>query len=472
MASRCCFGSLPAHFQDLRQGSPRLGPQNHEAHLFNVGELEELRQGGPRLGPQNRAGCLFTVGELEPTVDMPTTGRHGGFRSPRPEARAVTIDCHEARRSTSAPPKSSGTRAAQLQSMQSFGILPDIDGGWGGRRQCPELPAEAPTRQESAKRAMRFRDIEGVMSKRHLSPQHSPSPNAKMDMQTIDIDAPGGLRQTPAKSPSAGILPWDSPSYSLTCPADYNRSPRSSPRVKSYNYFEQSLSAERYAKLIGRPHSVTDKPKGLCRMNLALELERREKFNPASLYDMEGPGGKGNHEPLSTASTTASGCSTPSLSSLALASVPANNLAITAQLENLDSVSVRNSSKAAALRFDLEDQKLSALHKRALAEGANEDELAIVIDSDNQKEAYIQLIVDKFDEKLRKQPAVMPLALRRVVASLIPNDVQIPEGLACDLRTAFRASALSIQKSQGLRRNRSPAPRYTSKRSPNCRSPR
>merc|ERR1719199_1165341 len=161
-----------------------------------------------------------------------------------------------------------------MLSMQSFGVLPDIDDGLGHRRRyrSPSPESATPNRQESAKRAIAFRDIEGVQSKRHLSPQHSPSPSATAAMKTIDIDARVGHGRTPgsARSPSKGILPMDSPSYSMTCPASYMGSPRVSPRGKSFNYFEEALSAERYAKLLGRPHTRTDK--GLRRM-------RREKFN-------------------------------------------------------------------------------------------------------------------------------------------------------------------------------------------------
>merc|ERR1719271_2376345 len=106
------------------------------------------------------------------------------------------------------------------------------------------------------------------------------------------------------------------------------------------------------------------------------------------------------------------------------------------------------------IRTELEDEKLSYLHRRALAEGANEDELADVIDSESQRDAYIQLILAKIRERARKQPGAMPLALRRVVASLLPNEEHIPDDMAQDLRTAVRASAQTIQRSQGARGHR------------------
>merc|ERR1719199_2296638 len=114
-----------------------------------------------------------------------------------------------------------------MLSMQSFGVLPDIDDGLGHRRRyrSPSPESATPNRQESAKRAIAFRDIEGVQSKRHLSPQHSPSPSAIAAVKTIDIDARVGHGRTPAISPSKGILPVDSPSYSMTCPS-YMGSPR------------------------------------------------------------------------------------------------------------------------------------------------------------------------------------------------------------------------------------------------------
>merc|ERR1712192_38977 len=201
-------------------------------------------------------------------------------------------------------------------------------------------------------------------------------------------------------------------------------------------------SAERYAKLLGRPHARTGK--GLCKM-------RREKFHPASIYDL---GGAKHHDPSSTASTTASECSTP------LSTRPAAPmLSIAAQLEGLDTVQCKleKEESLVSLQVELEDQKLSALHKRASAEGADQAELAIAMDAESQKDAYIQLILAKVREKSQKQPAAMPLALRRVVASLLPkNETQVLQGSVDDLRSALGASAHTIQKSQRMQRKRSP----------------
>jgi hypothetical protein len=219
-------------------------------------------------------------------------------------------------------------------------------------------------------------------------------------------------------------------------------SPRISPRGRSFDYFEEALTAERYAKLIGRPHALTDKRQGIRRMNLAFELERREK-------DFVMDFGK---DPSSTVSTTASGCSTPSLARSRQVSVRKYDVhAIASKLQDLESGESEAwlADRYAEVRFELQDLKVSLLHKRAVVEGASEDELASVMDSDSQRDSYIDLIMAKMQEKAQKPP--MPLALRRVVASVMPNAEYIPQEMAHDLRTAFRASAQTIQRSQRMR---------------------
>lgn len=124
-----------------------------------------------------------------------------------------------------------------------------------------------------------------------------------------------------------------------------------------------------------------------------------------------------------------------------------------------------------ALRAEFEDQKLSSLHKRALAEGAETDELDEVLDSENQKEAYIRLILYKMAEKAKRRPEAMPLALRRVVASLMPTEEHISEDMAQDFRTAVKTSVQKINKFQGPRCSRKNFSNYSPRRSPQ-RSPR
>jgi hypothetical protein len=124
-----------------------------------------------------------------------------------------------------------------------------------------------------------------------------------------------------------------------------------------------------------------------------------------------------------------------------------------------------------SLRAELEDQKLSSLHKRALAEGAESHELDEVLDSENQKEAYMRLILYKIGEKARRRPEAMPLALRRVVASLMPHEERNSEATSQDLRTAVKTSAQQVHKFQGPRCSRKNLHNYSPRRSPQ-RSPR
>lgn len=185
--------------------------------------------------------------------------------------------------------------------------------------------------------------------------------------------------------------------------------------------------------------------------------------------------GKENQIPQLPNSSTASECSTPvaaSVPSLASLAKSSSKQTLTdarsiASLESDLSSIPGCEEKLSALRCELDDQKLSVLHKRAMAEGAESEELDEVLDSEQQREAYIRLILCKMHQKTLKRPGAMPLALRRVVASLIPKSDAIPE----DLNFAVRASVETIHKFQGPRCQRKPTySNYSPRRSPR-RSP-
>merc|ERR1719387_1423296 len=92
-------------------------------------------------------------------------------------------------------------------------------------------------------------------------------------MECIDIDQRAGRkRSSSCRAAIQGILPLESPSFSLECVTEPLKA---SPRRRSLQYFEKSLEAERYARLIGRPHAGTLKE--IQRARLALELRRQKE---------------------------------------------------------------------------------------------------------------------------------------------------------------------------------------------------
>lgn len=230
----------------------------------------------------------------------------------------------------------------------------------------------------------------------------------------------------------------------MTHPVNGSSPPRASPRGRSGEYFEESLAAERYAKLICRPHASTDK--GFRERNLAMELSAVELERRGELCGKE----KCLPSSIGMTSTTASGCSTPSLFKSSSKQSMHDVHSIGSGFQDFETV-LSLQEKLAALQVELEEQKLSALHKRALAEGAGSDELDKVIDSENQKEAYIQLVLEKIGEKARKKPATMSLALRRVIASLGANEDCMVEDMMQDLQAAVSASTETVNKFQGAR---------------------
>lgn len=456
MASRCCFGALPTHLEELPQGL-RVGPMSRPS--FDVHSVAEGHRSP--LGEHN--------GQTDAPLNLKTEQRKYQHTSPSTRkgtprsSQLGAASCHE-RRATSAPPPSlsthdRGTHAAQLLSMQVFGVGFDIDNGLG-RRQCvsPEPIVEA----------RGSLGIEGIQSKKHfcgaLSPRHSPSACADRAMDTIDIDAHIGYGHTPCQKTCDGILPVSSPSYSMTCPPNLLASPRASPRGRCWNYFEETLSADRYAKLIGRPRTKREdqsRGKGIRSMNLALELERREQMESGLTDEMDMETCKDRRLSmlvnLPSGSTTANGSAT--ISEYSGTSTPLTATPRTAPLK-LGAVAARLQeifpSTATPMRAALETQRLSALHRQAVAGGASQHELDDVIDSEDQKEAYIQLILSKATESTPKL-SEMPLSLRRVVASVLPNKGEtLTDDMAASLRNAVRASAQAMPKSQvpgGIRKH-------------------
>jgi hypothetical protein len=77
-------------------------------------------------------------------------------------------------------------------------------------------------------------------------------------LESVDIDAHAGKKSTLEVSPtSTGILPFESPSFSVY--SQEQKSWQHGARRRTLQDFEKTLEAERYAHLLGRPQTRTNK---------------------------------------------------------------------------------------------------------------------------------------------------------------------------------------------------------------------
>jgi hypothetical protein len=128
---------------------------------------------------------------------------------------------------------------------------------------------------------MRFGDINGVLAKKHFVDNRGPrellSPRLEnIALESIDIDSFARRRKPMAKAAADTILPT-SACYSLACEVNHGAW-RQAPRSHSFDYFEKTLQAERYAKLLGRPNIESDKEfKRACLASAMLEQRQKTK---------------------------------------------------------------------------------------------------------------------------------------------------------------------------------------------------
>jgi hypothetical protein len=279
MGFRTCFSSLPIELQEFpccpRQGGvSRAGYEvaaDAAGNAFPRGEHDERIALSVEYLQQKRKNCLS---------GFDRTGV-AGCGSSRDEIRAFTIDDHN-RRARSEPPKPQKHRATELQSMQVFGVPLDIDNGLCGHRQrCKQDPSE-PTRQQDAERALRYGDIDCVLAKKHfLGKSRSQDLLCLQSGSDGDITPRYGKRQVTGKRAANAILPT-SECYSLACEVNHGAW-RQAPRSRSFDYFEKTLQAERYAKLLGRPNIETDKE--FNRARLAALMEKQQKRENCWMLD-------------------------------------------------------------------------------------------------------------------------------------------------------------------------------------------
>lgn len=424
MAERHCLSALPAYLQELHQG-PRQGaasrgcPDAEKAfgHPFPEGEHD---------GRVTRTVDSLQRKRRDPLAAFDPSGAASG--APLTETRALHID-DKVRRACSEPPTQNATHAVQLSSMQTFGVAPGIDCHFSGRRRSIS-PEFSTTRAEVAKRAFRYGDIVDVACRKHF--QHAPAPGSSsprlqdVAMECMDIDQYSGRARPAQRQPSSkGILPFDSPSYSLECKQNVLKA---SPRQRSCQYFEKVLESERYAQLIGRPQKGTDKE--FQRMRLALEMKQQAEFEHESLEDQVSSSADDSKPDMrsgrpSMMSTTASEGSEPQ----------SPRPMSTRRTQSPEPLSAASRSVFGQSRASEADQRVYG------------EEFETVSSSRSQKMPHRRQQIPITSSK------DVPLGVRRMMASLMPHPDHVSEDLMDDLHAVLSASMHSIGNSQGAQRN-------------------
>jgi len=338
--------------------------------------------------------------------------------------------------------------------MQTFGVWPDIDSHVSGRRRSISPNFTPATRAEVEKRALCYGDIVGVTCKKHFHgapPPGSASPRlAAVAMESIDIDQRAGRARPASQPPRAeGILPWSSASYSLECPRE---SLNPMPRGRSLQYFEKVLEADRYAKLIGRPHAGTEKE--IHRQRLALELERQQKCDDTLLDAAKDDACSG----ISALSTAASERSLTPISELPMQSD------MDEDVHGDDAPCQEDISVPLAVRRVMASLAPSAEN---IAEDLRQDLQSAL----SQKLGKSKALpckrrpggIHHGDEAPGQERVSVPLGMRRVMSSLMPTGDNVTEDFVHDLQSALSGSLQTLGKSKERLRNSRLA------RSPPCR---
>lgn len=236
--TRFCLLSQPVDAVEFST-SPRRGPITRHGFGPAADAAGSLRRPfEPRaivVGKQSRK-CADISG-----VDWSGAAGH---LSPRVELRSLDID-DRVRRARSEPPASLSTRLEVALAQQAFGVCADA-----GRRRLMAEPLSVPSRAEVASQSAKRGVMEGLLEKRHfhgMSPPGSAlSPRiANRATAAVDIDAHAG-RLHKKTIPSQGSLPHGE-SWDLQVGDGSEASFR--------RFIEQSLKADEYASLLGRPSS-------------------------------------------------------------------------------------------------------------------------------------------------------------------------------------------------------------------------
>jgi len=269
---RVCLTSRPNEPM-LSATSPRLGPVNRAGHEVSWNAAgNPFKNGEPELRTWSVDAACLPRRRKDPVGSFISDDAAGRGR-PRIEVRALDVDDH-VRRAHSEPPKATRTRSEVELAMQTFGIYSDVDSFAVRRRvQAETLP---PTKAMIGRTAMEFTDITSVLRRRTFHDAAPPgstlSPRmAAKVLESIDIDSYYGRRRSMSCELSSRSAPW-------LC-ASFDGLVSDSPRQTRCHFFEHSLSADRYASLIGRPHfrskaELAEVPAGNAEMQRIEDMER------------------------------------------------------------------------------------------------------------------------------------------------------------------------------------------------------
>jgi hypothetical protein len=385
----------------------------------------------------------MTVDDLPRKRDNPlaffdATGA-AGIGSPRIDVRTLSID-DRVRRARSEPPQLESTRATQTLSMQAFGILAGIDtpGRFRRRALSPEFTPAA--RDQVAKMGAIYGDIERITAKKHFRSSSmealmSPRLVAKA-IESIDIDAQTGRAKLLDKKAALGILP-DSASFEMdtTTQTTFGQSRRS----KNLCYYEKTLEAERYAKLIGRPQSQPRTefswPQSALKIENLQQRERGWQYNFAV---------KDGHEQLMAACDWSTCDGSEPNSPVASANVRDRIFKSLSVISTAASEEGEWSGSVKSGRSWREREKEQSLSKasRSIFTGLKESDLkAVAMGLVNEDNA------DGYDYD---HSTKVPLGVRRIVSSMLPNTDAMTESMASELQAAIVGSMSKLVKPKSV----------------------
>lgn len=270
------------------------GPQRGPARSDYLADFDAAGHHFDAGEPEFRAAAIDTVSRRRRSAGPEVHVGAAGAGSPRPEARALSIDNTVRRRAHSEPPadlKPRTTRAELKLAMQAFGVMPDIDADVHHRRRCASPDAITTTHAQAAKMAASIRDIEGLLKRRHFhaSPQPGTSLSPRLaskSLEMVDIDAHSRQPLGLSKTASAGALPTSSRCYDLAVEtsAKYPGTPRGR---TSTEFFQRTLEAKRYAKLLGRAGSSNLKSLAMVSEDDLKKLQKQDSSNRRMLEESQ-----------------------------------------------------------------------------------------------------------------------------------------------------------------------------------------
>jgi len=449
---RHCFSLLPECLEELPQGrrSGSLNRQGYEPHA-------------------GAAGYSFPNGECDSRIPMtvdrlPSKRAHslrrfdstgaGGICSPRMTQHPTLLTMeYGVRRASSEPPQLALSRSASMRANEYFGVTPDVGSGLRHLRRCLSPALQPLTHCEAATAAASLRDIDCVQTKRrfHGAPaQGSNSPRLAMkgtEELCIDIDARmmGGYCKgrglangghTPSRA-SAGMSPRASPSREL-------ENSDESPVRRGHGliaWLEKTAEAENYAKLLGRPSAAARgdprEARGVALNRKQLQQRERGWQSVTAVQDQS----------LCNQSLDASSICSWSM----LCSEPNSPLAgVTKRMmraysgSGISTAPSTEGSRPDSPRRVVVDKTLSKASRSIFAslEDSEIKRTALAMAEENSATSSV------CGDEPPGDSVKVPLGLRRVVASMLPNTEGLTDDMVQELQAAIGASAQMIGKSQ------------------------